>query len=75
MLTLDGVDAIGKRLADEVISVVVRHSNLEKISFVVHFLGGLVAGYAIPVLYHPHLTRKDSDKMANVEDVSLENLL
>ncbi|GFP87594.1 putative lipase yor059c [Phtheirospermum japonicum] len=43
MLTFDGVDVMGKRLADEVISVVARHPNLQKISFVGHSLGGLVA--------------------------------
>ncbi|XP_057794272.1 putative lipase YDL109C [Salvia miltiorrhiza] len=62
LLTLDGVDVMGKRLADEVISVVSRHSNLEKISFVGHSLGGLVARYAIAVLYQKDLTRKDSDE-------------
>lgn len=61
MLTLDGVDVMGKRLADEVISVVGRHSSLEKISFVGHSLGGVVARYAIAVLYQQDLTRKTGD--------------
>ncbi|GER40224.1 alpha/beta-Hydrolases superfamily protein [Striga asiatica] len=51
MLTFDGVDVMGKRLADEVISVVGRHPNLQKISFVSHSLGGLVARFAIAELY------------------------
>lgn len=62
MLTLDGVDIMGKRLADEVISVVGRHSNLEKISFVGHSLGGLVARYAIAVLYQQGSTRKSVEE-------------
>lgn len=42
------------------ISVVRRHSNLKKISFVGHSLGGLVARYAIAVLYQQDSTNKDS---------------
>lgn len=44
------------------ISVVGRHSDLEKISFVGHSLGGLVARYAIAVLYEQDLTRKAADE-------------
>lgn len=43
------------------ISVVGRHSSLEKISFVGHSLGGVVARYAIAVLYQQDLTRKTGD--------------
>lgn len=46
----------------QVISVVGRHSNLEKISFLGHSLGGLVARYAIAVLYEQDSTRKASDE-------------
>lgn len=46
----------------QVISVVGRHSNLEKISFVGHSLGGLVARYAIAVLYEQDTTRKAADE-------------
>ncbi|KAI3830437.1 hypothetical protein MKX03_018127 [Papaver bracteatum] len=49
--TLDGVDVMGDRLADEVLSVVKRRPELQKISFVAHSLGGLVARYAIGRLY------------------------
>ncbi|RZC44371.1 hypothetical protein C5167_037314 [Papaver somniferum] len=49
--TLDGVDVMGERLADEVLSVVKRRPELQKISFVAHSLGGLVARYAIGRLY------------------------
>ncbi|CAI9777212.1 unnamed protein product [Fraxinus pennsylvanica] len=58
MLTFDGVDVMGTRLADEVISVVDRHPNLQKISFVSHSLGGLIARYAIARLYRQDFSRK-----------------
>ncbi|KAL9313486.1 hypothetical protein ACSQ67_018938 [Phaseolus vulgaris] len=51
MLTFDGVDVMGDRLAEEVISVIKRHPSVQKISFVGHSLGGLVARYAIARLY------------------------
>lgn len=51
MLTFDGVDVMGERLAEEVISVIIRHPNVQKISFIGHSLGGLVARYAIGRLY------------------------
>ncbi|KAJ8453365.1 hypothetical protein Cgig2_008249 [Carnegiea gigantea] len=50
-LTFDGVDVMGERLADEVISVIGRYPHLCKISFIGHSLGGLVARYAIALLY------------------------
>ncbi|KAI3465211.1 hypothetical protein Pfo_021874 [Paulownia fortunei] len=62
MLTLDGVDVMGKRLADEVISVVDRHSNLQKISFIGHSLGGLIARYAIAMLYRQDPTSKPAEE-------------
>ncbi|KAK7351516.1 hypothetical protein VNO77_11036 [Canavalia gladiata] len=51
MLTFDGVDVMGERLAQEVISVIKRHPSVQKISFVGHSLGGMVARYAIAKLY------------------------
>ncbi|WOG91534.1 hypothetical protein DCAR_0310783 [Daucus carota subsp. sativus] len=51
MLTFDGVDVMGSRLADEVLSVIKRHPGLQKISFISHSLGGLVSRYAIAKLY------------------------
>ncbi|KAJ0456980.1 putative alpha/Beta hydrolase [Helianthus annuus] len=51
LATLDGVDVMGTRLADEVISVIQRHPNLDKISFIGHSLGGLIARYAVAKLY------------------------
>ncbi|XP_012068134.1 putative lipase ROG1 [Jatropha curcas] len=50
-LTFDGVDVMGERLAEEVISVIERHPSVKKISFIGHSLGGLVARYAIAKLY------------------------
>lgn len=50
-LTFDGVDVMGERLADEVISVIERYPHLCKISFIGHSLGGLIARYAIALLY------------------------
>ncbi|KAK9097084.1 hypothetical protein Sjap_022581 [Stephania japonica] len=51
MLTLDGVDVMGERLAEEVKMVIKSRPKLQKISFVSHSLGGLVARYAIAKLY------------------------
>ncbi|KAL2505568.1 alpha/beta-Hydrolases superfamily protein [Abeliophyllum distichum] len=62
MLTFDGVDVMGTRLANEVISVVDRHPNLQKISFVGHSLGGLIARYAIARLYLQDLSRKPGEE-------------
>ncbi|RZC73786.1 hypothetical protein C5167_049263 [Papaver somniferum] len=50
-LTFDGVDLMGERLAEEVISVVRCRPGLQKISFVAHSLGGLIARYAIGRLF------------------------
>uniref|UniRef100_A0A453RZB9 DUF676 domain-containing protein n=2 Tax=Aegilops tauschii subsp. strangulata TaxID=200361 RepID=A0A453RZB9_AEGTS len=56
-LTLDGVDVMGERLADEVLDVISRKPELTKISFLAHSVGGLVARYAIAKLYrHPNST-------------------
>ncbi|CAA2986025.1 Hypothetical predicted protein [Olea europaea subsp. europaea] len=52
-LTLDGVDVMGERLAEEVLDVIKRKPDLNKISFVAHSVGGLVARYAIGRLYRP----------------------
>nr|CAD1818502.1 unnamed protein product [Ananas comosus var. bracteatus] len=58
-LTLDGVDVMGERLAEEVIEVINRRPQIRKISFVAHSVGGLVARYAIAVNFitvaTPHL--------------------
>ncbi|XP_030528628.1 putative lipase ROG1 [Rhodamnia argentea] len=50
-LTFDGVDVMGQRLAEEVKSVVKDQPTVQKISFIGHSLGGLVARYAVAKLY------------------------
>ncbi|XP_068647798.1 putative lipase C4A8.10 [Aristolochia californica] len=57
-LTFDGVDLMGERLAEEVLSVVRRRPGIRKISFVAHSLGGLVARYAVGKLYVPVSNRE-----------------
>ncbi|PKA50220.1 hypothetical protein AXF42_Ash017814 [Apostasia shenzhenica] len=52
-LTLDGVDVMGERLTKEVASVINSRSELMKISFVAHSVGGLIVRYAIGRLYRP----------------------
>lgn len=49
--TLSGIDGAGRRLADEVLSVVQKTESLRKISFLAHSLGGLFTRYAIAILY------------------------
>ncbi|KDP22465.1 hypothetical protein JCGZ_26296 [Jatropha curcas] len=63
-LTLDGVDVMGERLAEEVLEVIQRKPNLRKISFVAHSVGGLVARYAIGRLYRPP-QEKNADDLTN----------
>ncbi|CAA7409369.1 unnamed protein product [Spirodela intermedia] len=53
ILTFDGVDMMGERLAKEVLSVVKRRPGVQRISFVAHSLGGLIARYAVGRLYEP----------------------
>ncbi|XP_072971427.1 lipid droplet phospholipase 1-like [Typha angustifolia] len=49
--TLDGIDIMGERLAKEVMSFITDKPELRRISFVGHSLGGLIARYAIGLLY------------------------
>ncbi|XP_047333255.1 lipid droplet phospholipase 1-like [Impatiens glandulifera] len=51
--TLDGVDIMGERLTEEVLEVIKQKPYLQKISFVTHSVGGLVARYAIGKLFRP----------------------
>ncbi|GFZ10114.1 alpha/beta-Hydrolases superfamily protein [Actinidia rufa] len=62
MLTFDGVDVMGNRLADEVIAVIKRYPCLQKISFIGHSLGGLIARYAVAKLYGEVTTLKSSQE-------------
>uniref|UniRef100_A0A0D9VJ24 DUF676 domain-containing protein n=2 Tax=Leersia perrieri TaxID=77586 RepID=A0A0D9VJ24_9ORYZ len=52
-LTLDGIDVMGERLAQEIIEETNKRPQIKKISFVAHSVGGLVARYAIGILYRP----------------------
>ncbi|XP_021752145.1 putative lipase YOR059C isoform X1 [Chenopodium quinoa] len=65
-LTLDGVDVMAQRLAAEVLEIIKQMPNLRKISIVAHSVGGLVARYAIGILYQP-------PKGVNAEDSSTTN--
>ncbi|KAM0989419.1 hypothetical protein ACFX15_012842 [Malus domestica] len=64
-LTFDGVDLMGERLAEEVLAVVRRRSEVRKISFVAHSLGGLVARYAVGRLYEPFPKSEPSGQNGN----------
>uniref|UniRef100_A0A0E0D603 DUF676 domain-containing protein n=1 Tax=Oryza meridionalis TaxID=40149 RepID=A0A0E0D603_9ORYZ len=68
--TFDGVDVMGTRLAEE------RRPELQKISFVAHSLGGLIARYAIALLYKS-ATEIDSheEHEKQVTDVSSNQLI
>uniref|UniRef100_A0A0D6R0S0 DUF676 domain-containing protein n=1 Tax=Araucaria cunninghamii TaxID=56994 RepID=A0A0D6R0S0_ARACU len=78
--TFDGVDQMGVRLAEEVKTVIESKPGVKKISFVAHSLGGLVARYAIGILYEPPSGHKpevqnsddsiDGDLNHNVEEES-----
>ncbi|CAA6669833.1 unnamed protein product [Spirodela intermedia] len=59
--SLDGVDVMGERLAEEVNSLIRQRPGFRKISFIAHSVGGLVARYAIGKLYRPH-GRNDHDE-------------
>ncbi|KAG6489812.1 hypothetical protein ZIOFF_051091 [Zingiber officinale] len=69
-LTLDGVDVMGERLAEEVTGVIKKSPNLQKISFVAHSIGGLVARYAIGRLYNPPRRKTQEDTLCDVRDDS-----
>ncbi|VVA90677.1 unnamed protein product [Arabis nemorensis] len=66
--TFGGVDVMGERLAEEVRSVIKRYSNLQKISFVGHSLGGLIARYAIGRLYEQESREELSQNSNDIGD-------
>ncbi|CAI9278408.1 unnamed protein product [Lactuca saligna] len=71
LATLDGIDVMGSKLADEVISMIERNPKVEKISFIGHSLGGLISRYAIAKLYTQNQTYQDrSGKIAGVEAIN-----
>ena len=49
--TFDGIDVCGERLAEEIKEIVRERPSLRSISIVGHSLGGLIARYALGVLY------------------------
>ncbi|XP_008798787.2 lipid droplet phospholipase 1-like isoform X2 [Phoenix dactylifera] len=67
-LTLDGVDIMGDRLAEEVLEVIERRPEIRKISFIAHSVGGLAARYAIGRLYRPPRRRPKEDLPDDVLD-------
>ncbi|KAK3033240.1 hypothetical protein RJ639_033120 [Escallonia herrerae] len=67
-LTLDGVDVMGERLAEEVLELITQRPDLHKISFVAHSVGGLVARYVIGRLYR--ITR--TEDVANLSPNACE---
>ncbi|XP_062195561.1 uncharacterized protein LOC133898821 [Phragmites australis] len=73
--TFDGVDLMGERLSNEVISVVEQRRGVKKISFVAHSLGGLVARYAIGKLYKPRSRTKSSVGKSSDDVEHLDGLI
>ncbi|KAK9740496.1 hypothetical protein RND81_03G039900 [Saponaria officinalis] len=74
--TFDGIDVMGERLADEVISVIQRYTHLSKISFIGHSLGGLIARYAIALLHESnYLSRllKQNGEIGSIRQTQVVN--
>ncbi|KAE9465059.1 hypothetical protein C3L33_03052, partial [Rhododendron williamsianum] len=62
-LTLDGVDVMGDRLAEEILELIKQKPSLRKISFVAHSVGGLVARYVIGRLFQPPRSNNMEDSL------------
>ncbi|KAF5783237.1 putative alpha/Beta hydrolase [Helianthus annuus] len=71
--TFAGIDGAGKRLADEVRQVVKSRENLKRISFLAHSLGGLIARYAVGVLY-TRVDDRTAGLIAGLEAISFITL-
>ncbi|KAI3742848.1 hypothetical protein L1987_60544 [Smallanthus sonchifolius] len=71
--TFAGIDGAGKRLADEVRQVVKSRESLKRISFLAHSLGGLIARYAVGVLY-THVDDRAAGQIAGLEAISFITL-
>ncbi|MQL86452.1 hypothetical protein Taro_018987 [Colocasia esculenta] len=69
-LTLDGVDVMGERLAEEVKEVISCRLGIRKISFIAHSVGGLVARYTIGKLYHPSVRNSLEEPSDGDHDVN-----
>lgn len=57
----------------QVISVIKRHSGVQKISFIGHSLGGLIARYAIARLYERDITEELSQENGGCESHGSED--
>ncbi|KAL1560327.1 hypothetical protein AAHA92_10547 [Salvia divinorum] len=68
--TFTGIDGAGSRLADEVMEVVKKEDSLTMISFLAHSFGGLIARYAIAVLYTPNVFSDYPDDTATNSETS-----
>ncbi|XP_074568286.1 lipid droplet phospholipase 1 isoform X2 [Curcuma longa] len=73
--TFDGVDRAGKRLADEISSVVQKMGSLQRISILAHSLGGLFSRYAVAVLYSTDSLHKDQVDDYRNRNTQMENSL
>lgn len=51
--TLSGIDACGRRVAEEIREVVAHHPSLRRISFLTHSMGGLISRYAVGTNFDP----------------------
>ncbi|ONK66877.1 uncharacterized protein A4U43_C06F12970 [Asparagus officinalis] len=67
--TFSGIDGAGRRLADEILSVVKTTESLKRISVLAHSLGGLFARYAMAMLYS-----SDTGKIAGLEPINFITL-
>lgn len=52
-----GIDACGRRLAEEIRDLVAQHPEATHLSLLGHSMGGLIARYAAGVLYDPATRR------------------
>ncbi|KAL3819535.1 hypothetical protein ACJIZ3_005440 [Penstemon smallii] len=69
-LTFDGVDKMGERLAEEVMDVIKRWPGVNKISFVAHSLGGLVARFAVGRLFELSGPQPDQARIGGLEPMN-----
>lgn len=59
---------------EQVMQVVKKTESLEKISFLAHSLGGLIARYAVAVLYTPNVSSDQPDDIAASTATSFKTL-
>lgn len=68
--TLNGIDAAGQRLAEEIGIIAKRTPSLKRISILGHSLGGLFARYAIAILYASGVGKPPQTGYAPVDEES-----